>query len=130
MRNMSFALTEQQIRDETKTVTRRLGWEKLKAGELVRPVRKCMGLKPGQKIEPIRAPIRVVSIRRERLDRLTEDIEYGIEEVRREGFGDHLTYSWPTEFVKFFCGTHRPCEPGWLITRIEFEYIPDSASEL
>lgn len=124
MRNMSFALTEAQIRDRTKTVTRRLGWEKLKPGELVRPVRKCMGLKPGQKIEPIRDPIRIVNVRRERLDRMTEDVQYGLEEVIKEGFSD----CWPSEFVEFFCGTHRPCEPSWLITRIEFEYPTDAVS--
>jgi hypothetical protein len=129
MRNMSFALTEQQIRDRTKTVTRRLGWEKLKAGELVRPVRKCMGLKPGQKIEPIGDPIRIVSVRRERLDRMTEDSQYGIEECRLEGFGNHPDYRWPSAFVQFFCDSHRPCESGWLITRIEFEYPSEPQTE-
>lgn len=123
---MSFALTEPQILAGTKTVTRRLGWEKLKPGDLVRPVRKCMGLKPGQKIEPIRGPIRIVSVRRERLDRMAEELEYGIAECILEGFGNHPEYSIPDAFVEFFCESHRPCEPHWLITRIEFEYTQDS----
>lgn len=47
---MSFALTVPQIQAGTKDVTRRLGWQFAKAGDLIRPVRKCMGLKPGAKI--------------------------------------------------------------------------------
>lgn len=117
MRNMSFALTTMQIGFGTKTVTRRLGWQKLKAGDYIRPVKKCMGLKPGEKVQPLRGPLRVISVRRERLDRLTEDLEYGQHECRLEGFAMP-----PAEFVKFFCDTHRPCKPEWLVTRIEFEY--------
>jgi hypothetical protein len=124
MRNMSFALTTPQILAGTKTVTRRLGWEKLKAGDLIRPVKKGMGLKPGEKVEVLRDPLRVVSVRRERLDRLTTDLGYGFAEVAAEGFGEHPTYRWPSEFVKFFCSTHRPCEPGWTVTRVEFEFTP------
>jgi hypothetical protein len=52
MRLMSFALTEQQILDGTKDVTRRLGWLFLKRGDLIRPVRKCMGLKRGERPIP------------------------------------------------------------------------------
>lgn len=40
MRNMSFALTKRQVLERTKTVTRRLGWEKLRPGDLVRAVEK------------------------------------------------------------------------------------------
>lgn len=125
MRNMSFALTTEQIRAGTKTVTRRWGWKFLKPGDVIRPVRKAMGLRAGEKIEPLRAPIRVTDVRFEPLRRMTDDVEYGIEECRREGFGDHPSYCWPSEFVKFFCDTHG-CGPGTLVTRIEFEYLPDS----
>ena len=123
MRNMSFALTTEQLLDGRKTVTRRLGWEKLKPGELVQPVRKCMGLKKGEKLEKLGPPIRIVSVRRERLDLMNDDVRYGLEECRREGFGDHPIYRWPSEFVNFFCSTHRPCEPTWHVTRIEFERL-------
>lgn len=122
MRNISFALTTEQVLAGTKTVTRRLGWERLKAGDLLRPVRKGMGLKPGEKVEVLRAPIRIVDVRRERLDRMTQDVDYGFEECKQEGFGEHPSYRWPSAFVEFFCASHRPCEPTWLITRIEFEY--------
>lgn len=47
MRIMSFALTEQQLMDGTKTVTRRVGWANLKPGDRLTAVRKAMGLKKG-----------------------------------------------------------------------------------
>ena len=67
MRNMSFALTTEQIRARTKTVTRRLGWEFLKPGDLVQAVVKCQGLKKGEKVEPL-AELRIVAVRRESLN--------------------------------------------------------------
>lgn len=118
MRNMSFAMTTDQIQDGTKTVTRRLGWLHLKPGDMLRPVRKCMGLKPGEKIEALREPVRVVSPSREPLRRMTDDIEYGRAECIREGFPD-LT---PAQFVAMFCASHKPCTPETIVTRIEFEY--------
>lgn len=117
MRNMSFAMTTDQIQDGTKTVTRRLGWLHLKPGDMLRPVRKCMGLKPGEKIEPLREPVRVVSVRREPL-RLMTDSVFGDDECIREGFPD-LT---PAQFVSMFCASHKPCTPETVVTRIEFEY--------
>lgn len=118
MRNMSFAMTTDQIQDGTKTVTRRLGWLHLKPGDMLRPVRKCMGLKPGEKIEALREPVRVVSPSREPLRRMTDDVEYGRAECIREGFPD-LT---PAQFVEMFCASHKPCTPETIVTRIEFEY--------
>ena len=50
MRNMSFSLTTEQIRNRTKDVTRRLGWKNLKPGEHFRAVEKCQGLKKGEHI--------------------------------------------------------------------------------
>jgi len=50
VRNMSFAMTTKQVRNQTKTVTRRFGWWFLKAGDIVQPVEKAMGLKKGEKI--------------------------------------------------------------------------------
>jgi hypothetical protein len=43
MRSMSFALTTDQVRARTKTVTRRLGWTFLKAGDRIRAVVRCHG---------------------------------------------------------------------------------------
>lgn len=122
MRNMSFALTTSQIMEGSKDVTRRVGWLFLKEGDLLRPVKKCMGLRPGEKLDVLRDPIRVVSIRREPLRRMTDDIEYGFSEVIREGFEFHPTYRWPSEWVAMFCNTHKGCTPETIVTRIEFAY--------
>lgn len=111
-------MTTGQIQDGTKTVTRRLGWLQLKPGDMLRPVRKCMGLKPGEKIEALREPVRVISPSREPLRRMTDDLEYGRAECIREGFPD-LT---PAQFVAMFCASHKPCTPETIVTRIEFEY--------
>lgn len=119
---MSFALTTNQILDGSKDVTRRLGWLQIKPGDLIRPVRKCMGLRPGEKIQPLRDPLRVVSVRRERLDLMTTDLDYGIDEVRREGFAKNPEYGWPSAWVAMFCDTHKGCTPSTVITRIEFAY--------
>jgi len=113
-RNISFALTTPQFLDGSKDVTRRLGWEKLKAGDLLCAVKKGMGLKPGEKVERL-GMIRVLSVRREPVHSIMLD------DVTREGFP-----GWSRQqFIDFFCKSHRPCEPHWDITRIEFERIPD-----
>lgn len=118
MRNMSFALTTQQVRGKSKDVTRRLGWLHLKPGEVFQPVMKCMGLRPGEKIERIGGAVVTVSTRREPLRRMTDDQEYGRDECRREGF-PHLS---PAEFVTMFCDSHRGCTPESVVTRIEISY--------
>lgn len=126
MRNMSFALTTQQIMDGSKTVTRRLGWLHLKPGDQLRPVRKCMGLRPGEKLDVLRDPITVVSVRREPLRAMTDDTDYGFREVALEGFKSHPVYGWPSEFVAMFCSTHKGCTPDTIVTRIEFAYHPEA----
>ena len=126
MRNMSFALTTTQIMEGTKTVTRRLGWLHLKPGDQVRPVRKCMGLNPGEKLDVLRDPLTVVSVRREPLRAMTDDVEYGFRECALEGFKDHPDYQWPSEFVEMFCATHKSCTPDTVVTRIEFAYQPEA----
>jgi hypothetical protein len=122
MKNMSFALTTQQILDGTKTVTRRLGWAQLKPSDHFRPVYKCMGLKKGEVVQVLRSPLVVVSNRVEPLECMLLDLEYGMAECVREGFGDHSAYRWPQNFVAFFCASHRGCTPETLISRIEFAY--------
>jgi hypothetical protein len=122
MRNISFMLTQKQILARTKTVTRRVGWAKLKEGDLLRGVEKGMGLKAGEKVRLL-ATIRVVSVRAEPLSAMTADLDYGRAECEKEGFGDHATLSWPSPFVEFFCGSHRGCTPDTVVSRIEFEYV-------
>ena len=122
MRNISFMLTPDQIRERKKTVTRRTGWAKLVPGQLLRGVEKGMGLKAGEKVKEL-AVIRVVSVRQEPLKAMTDDVEYGFTECGKEGFGDHATLRWPSQFVEFFCRSHRGCTPQTMVTRIEFEYV-------
>lgn len=122
MRNISFMLTTDQIRARTKTVTRRTGWAKLVPGQLLRGVEKGMGLKAGEKVKEL-AVIRVVSVRPEPLNAMVNDLDYGFSECEKEGFGDHDTLRWPTQFVEFFCNSHRGCKPETVVNRIEFEYV-------
>lgn len=121
MRNMSFMLTTQQIRKRTKRVTRRLGWEFLKPGDLVCAIEKGQGLKKGETVKRL-AVLRVTSVRREPLGRMTDEWEYGLRECRLEGFPPPHRYSHPSAFVRFFCTTHRGCRPDTIITRIAFGY--------
>lgn len=114
MRNISFAMTKQQILDRTKTVTRRLGWVFLKPGERLQACAKCQGLKPGEKLQKL-AVIEVVSIRSEPLNAITED------DVLAEGF------NMPThEFVEMFCKA-MACSPSDLVQRMEFRYVDEVA---
>lgn len=114
---MSFALTTEQIRNRTKTVTRRLGWKFLKPGDLVRAVVKSQGLKKGEKVEPL-AVLRVVDVSQDKLWRLETNLDYGREEVTKEGFPDKR----PDWFVDFFVASHK-CTVYDDVTRIEFEYV-------
>jgi hypothetical protein len=69
MRNISFSLTTAQIRDRSKTVTRRMGWRNLKVGERLQGCEKCMGRRNGEPLVKL-AVIEVVSVRREKLNTL------------------------------------------------------------
>lgn len=122
MRNMSFELTTEQVRQRRKTVTRRVGWLFLKPGDRLRAVVKSQGLKKGETVEPL-AVIEVVRVHRERLRRLLDDWRYGVEETRLEGFA--LTeLGEPSKFVAFFAASHH-CTVDDLVTRIEFRYVAD-----
>ena len=110
-RNMSFAATQEQIKNKTKTVTRRLGWNFLKVGDELNAVNKTMGFKKGE--SPIHlAKIRVVSIRQEPIAAITAD------DVRCEGFPEMS----PNEFVSLFERINPKCSPETVVNRIEFEY--------
>ena len=128
MKNMSFFLTTRQVREGTKTVTRRLGWAFLKPGEIVCAIVKGQGIPKGGKMERIRL-IQCVSNRPERLNTLCDHLhtmprpllytqEQAQEECRREGFPD-LT---PKEFVQMFA-KHNACDGCLTINRIEFRYV-------
>lgn len=121
MRNISFSLTTPQFRAKTKTVTRRLGWTFAKTGDVYCAIEKGQGLKKGEKVVRL-GQIRVTSVRREPLKRLTDDLDYGFAETAREGFPKGHDNHWPSEFVSMFT-SHNNCNPETLVTRIEFEYL-------
>lgn len=110
MRNMSFFHTQQQIRDRSKTVTRRLGWQNLKPGTILRACVKCQGLKKGERLQVL-GEIKVLDVHRERLDEITRLGCYW------EGF-PNLS---PAGFVEMFCKA-MGCKPSDQVTVIEFAY--------
>lgn len=115
-RHISFSMTTQQFLDGLKDVTRRMGWKNLREGDTLIAARKCMGLRPGEKIDRL-GEIRVISVRREPLNAIDKD------DVRREGFPD-----WSVaQFIEFFCKGHQGCTPKSIVTRIEFEKVKGAA---
>ena len=121
MRYMSFMATTDQIRNRTKTVTRRLGWKSLKPGDLIQAIEKGQGLKKGEKVNRL-AVLRVESVRREKL----ADIVGNVGECAKEGFPKLSGMS----FVLMFCDLNRPCKPDWDVTRIEFSYVDSPRTSL
>ena len=113
---MSFAATTDQIMRRQKSVTRRLGWTFLKPGDRVMAVVKGQGLKKGEKVEKL-GVIRIVSVRRERLDAIT----WG--DVVREGYAKMSPYDTTLHkgFIRHFCAMNR-CDTATTVTRIEFSY--------
>ena len=132
-RRMSVAMTQQQVRDRTKTVTRRKGWwldkhgrHLVKAGDHLVLVDRVMGFKKGERATVL-AEVEVVSVRRERLSdlawttRLTSDYRWAKREVTLEGFPDME----PTEFVRRYFLDAQGMSPIDNVTRIEWRYLDD-----
>lgn len=116
-RNQSFMLTKQQYRNQTKTVTRRLGWKFATVGDIVNGCEKCQGLKKGEKII-VMGQHRFTNLRWERLNRMIDEPEYGKSECIKEGFPDMT----PHQFVEMFCKANK-CRPETVIHRMEFKYV-------
>lgn len=119
MRAISFAFTAPQFLDGSKTVTRRLGWSMLGPGDQLKACRKCMGLKKGEQRETL-GTIEIISVRREPLRAMTDDLDYGFSETEKEGFPAGTPENFPSAFVDFFCRSHKGCLPETTVTRIEF----------
>lgn len=117
MRNMSFFLTTVQMREGTKTVTRRLGWSDLEPGEHFMAVVKGQGIPKGGKVERIYECV-CVNNRPEKLLLMIANPRYGKREAILEGFPQMSG----REFVKMFC-EHNECEPDEVINRIEFKPV-------
>lgn len=110
-RNMSFAMTTQQIRDRRKWVTRRFGWAFSKPGDIVNAVEKSMGMQKGEKVVRL-CEIKVVSTRWEPLNAINQL------DCVLEG----LPQMEPHEFVAMLVQKYR-CEPDAQCNRIEFDYL-------
>jgi hypothetical protein len=110
-RLMSVALTTEQVRQRSKTVTRRAGWRMLAAGDQLTLCPKVRGRRRGDPLERI-VTVDVISVRRERLDSITPP------DIVAEGFPGMTV----TEFVEFFCSTHRGVSPQDEVTRIQWAY--------
>jgi hypothetical protein len=114
MRLMSFSMTIDAFLAGRKTVTRRLGWKNLKAGDRLMAVEKAQGLKRGEEVRRL-GEIEVVSVRREPLNAIQEG------DAAREGFP--LMPEWM--FVSHFREAHGldKVHNDTEITRIEFRRI-------
>ena len=117
MRRMSFFETQIQIRNKTKTVTRRMGWNDLMPDDLVLPVNKCQGLKPGEHPVILQCPIRIIHVNLEPLF-----------VIEHEHPGDLIKEGFPTltvdQFIIMFCRINKAkkCKSTSYVNRIEFEY--------
>lgn len=120
---MSVSLTEDAVVARTKTVTRRLGWRMLKAGDHLTLCRKVMGRK-GEPLVRL-CEVEVLDVRRERLWDITD------EEIAREAVPlHHFTEHWsddgqptPDAWVQWYAES-MGCRPDEEITRIEWRYLP------
>jgi hypothetical protein len=115
---MSFSATVCQVRDRTKTVTRRHHetWANLVPGDLLTAVEKSMGLPRGATQEVLWV-IRVIDVRVERLSDALQE-QGG---AAREGF-PHLTEAG-------FVAKYRELMSGGLeqlVRRIEFGYVDEA----
>jgi hypothetical protein len=111
---MSVALTEQAVRDRTKTVTRRKGWRSVKVGDRLTLCAKVQGRKDGEPLDRI-VDVEVVDVRREPLCDITP------EEVAREGFPGMGCGEFILNFFIHAQGIPATAE----VTRIEWRYIED-----
>jgi len=121
-RHMSFSMTTEAVRNRTKSVTRRLGWNDLEPGTLLWACEKCQGLKKGEKVKKL-GMIRVVSVDDEPLYRIRD---HGPEECTREGFPDLTTDEFVDMFIRanrLHTRTYSPATQ--VVNRIEFEYVEE-----
>ena len=108
---MSFALTIEQFRGGTKTVTRRQGWKFLKKGDIVMGVEKGMGIKKGEKVKELHQ-IEILSIYPERIELIS------VEDVVSEGFPD----GDQDAFIRLYCKANK-VQPHSFCNRIEFKHL-------
>lgn len=119
-RLMSVAFTLDAVRERRKTVTRRKGWAMAEPGMRLDLCEKVMGRRKGEPLVRV-ARVVVVSARRERLDLLTTDPLYGVEEMAREGF----PFLTPALFIHRYFTEAQGIQPYEEVTRIEWRYLDE-----
>lgn len=126
-RLMSVTLTKQAVIERRKRVTRRAGWQFLEPGTQLTLCEKVMGRRKGDPLVRL-AEVRVVSVRREPLDTITDaDVEregftYADLEAYATGHGNYSLDSLAQRFVRFFVA-EMGGQPDQIVTRIEWEYL-------
>jgi uncharacterized protein YqfB (UPF0267 family) len=130
---MSVAFTKDAVLARRKTVTRRAGWTYLTPGEVVTLCEKVMGRRHGEPLVRV-CDVEVVSVRRERLDAITD------EDVYLEGFTDEDFRTDPHDgtplfdgeairpsdwFVLFYCSHMRRVHASDEVTRIHWRYLDE-----
>lgn len=130
-RLMSVAYTEDAVRERRKTVTRRKGWWRdsrgrqiIKPGDRLTLCRKVMGRTPGEPLVRI-CEVEVVSVRREQLRALTDDLDYGCAEVRLEGMRTGDRGIFPSVFIDEYFVRAQGMSPDDEVTRIEWRYLDE-----
>jgi len=134
MRNISFSATVEAFKDQTKTVTRRLGWDDVYYGEELCGVEKGMGLKKGEKINRL-GVITVICLNMEPLNNIIkrpyrDDQCQTIRrpkrsEVEREGFPEMTAEDFVEMFLKMHKGKKIDGEPiseTTQVKRVAFKY--------
>lgn len=117
-RRMSCAMTVDQVRNRTKTETRRHvdTWAYLNAGDRLTLVEKAMGLPKGS-THVVLAQVEVISVDVEPLDAITSS------SCASEGF-PAMT---PAEFVAFWLSGHGyPPDARALVRVIRWQYLDDT----
>ena len=114
---MSFSATVDQMRDRTKTVTRRAPstWANLKPGDRLLAVEKAMGLAKGEQQVAI-GVIEIVDVRVEPLSLMAEG------DVAREGFPDLDVCGFIDQVWTPMHGAPALVD---LVRRIEFRHIDE-----
>ena len=96
---------------QKQTVFRCLLWDTAEIGDILTAVVNRRAQKDDMQIL---GNIRLTNVRREQLDSITQ------EDVVKEGY----LYLTPSQFIEAFMDHHR-CGPAQMITRLEFEHLPD-----
>jgi len=101
----------------------------LKPGDLIQPVKKCMGLKKGEKPVALRGPVRVVSVRREPCGGCSMTSTMGLSNAQEKDSATIRSYRLAFRIRRHGSApTHRGCTPETTVTRIEFAYEPEAGS--